>query len=1087
MNQKINNLPDLKERQMALDTNSSFVVVAPAGSGKTQLLIKRYLKLLAKARAIDTVLCLTFTNKATEEMRERVLGAINNCRNSEGKDENEKELFELAKKVFENHNIQKAQLLNPHSFQIYTFHSFCSSLLRKFPSKESVSDFETINEIEAELLYQKTAEIVISKAVLGEDKELSDAVARRLASLDEKIDNLKRQIATLIRNRDRLLNIRQYDKNRLDELITDLLKGLAKNFITFFRNNRDNFEKLFEYFDKETKDNLLDLENLQKEKLNYLSTLASDILTGNGTPRKSAFRKDLNLPQDLKDFIREMPLPAANELDLLRKIAPKSNSFFEEENLLDVLKILDTSKKVFDSLLSEVKKDFIEIELSALKSLEWINGLPSQILEKMQFKIDHILVDEAQDLSDIEYKIISKLTEGWTEADGRTIFFVGDPKQSIYRFRKSNVALFSLLLKNGLVREDEKPYPLNKIELKINFRSTPKIIKFVNTTFDNYFQDDDFLDDIPYSSFYHQSDTFEGSPISMNKIEEEKDVSLFVAEDLSELHRSFVHTLSSVVENLSEKETVGILFKRRQQFASYHKVLKEYGIDVDTVEGEHLANSYAVKHLFNLLKATLSPEEDLYWLSIAGSPFINCSPEEIYKISNQNHKSWFEKIINSELIDPKVRKVLKLMTEDFYFEKGGVNFIRHFEEISGYELIKKIYNYEGVEECREFFRILSSLSHLPPKELISEMESFIKNTFSPSNPFIPKNKVQAMTIHKAKGLEFDYVFVLGLDEKPGNGGRSDGPPPLLIERLQFDEENRFFPFLSAPFDKSEITYQILSDLDKKRQQSEYKRIYYVALTRARKKLFLFGKVKKGNNSKSILERICASHTLTPPSSQISLQGTQIKPEKAKELPLSFVVPQFEPQKIPFTIKRASEEANFSRETNLCYRTSEETLKIARAKGIAIHKILENFAKGKTNLNTNYVKKLLKNTNIKPEEDFASDILNEAKEVWQLSDFENLRKSKKLVPEYSLEMADNDKINVGRIDLMLIGNNEAVAIDYKTSNLSGDLEVWLEKEKEKYKPQMEIYKMMISEKEKIAIDKVKCFIIFTLPKVIKEIQ
>ncbi|MCX7829808.1 MAG: UvrD-helicase domain-containing protein, partial [Acidobacteria bacterium] len=99
---KMNDLPDKNERKKAIDTNRSFVVVAPAGSGKTQLLIKRYLTFLQKARAIDSVICLTYTRKATEEMRERVFKAIKNCQTAKPTDDNEKELFEIAKKVYEN-------------------------------------------------------------------------------------------------------------------------------------------------------------------------------------------------------------------------------------------------------------------------------------------------------------------------------------------------------------------------------------------------------------------------------------------------------------------------------------------------------------------------------------------------------------------------------------------------------------------------------------------------------------------------------------------------------------------------------------------------------------------------------------------------------------------------------------------------------------------------------------------------------------------------------------------------------------------------------------------------------------------------
>ncbi|NMB99944.1 MAG: UvrD-helicase domain-containing protein, partial [Thermoanaerobaculaceae bacterium] len=116
----MSDLPDAPARKTALDTTTSFVVVAPAGSGKTQLLIKRYLTLLSQARSIDSVICLTYTRKATEEMRERVFKALRECKTKTAKDQNEKELFEIASKTFKNKNIKEEELTNPHSFQIST-------------------------------------------------------------------------------------------------------------------------------------------------------------------------------------------------------------------------------------------------------------------------------------------------------------------------------------------------------------------------------------------------------------------------------------------------------------------------------------------------------------------------------------------------------------------------------------------------------------------------------------------------------------------------------------------------------------------------------------------------------------------------------------------------------------------------------------------------------------------------------------------------------------------------------------------------------------------------------------------------------
>ncbi|MCX7829671.1 MAG: UvrD-helicase domain-containing protein, partial [Acidobacteria bacterium] len=789
------------------------------------------------------------------------------------------------------------------------------------------------------------------------------------------------------------------------------------------------------------------------------------------------------------------PDNVAKELNQIRKMAKKGKDAFDEESLSDTAGIFDEASKIFKALLGGDKMDFGGLELSALQKLDWINGLPSDALEKIQFKIDHILVDEAQDLSDIEYKIISKLIEGWRGGDGRTIFFVGDPKQSIYRFRKSNVALFSLLIDKGIVRKDEDDYKLSPLELKVNFRSEPQIIDFVNRVFEKYFKEDSFSDDVSYSPFFHPKENpSENVNISANKFDKNSKITLFACnkegENKNILPKKFAETISSLSKSLNDDETIGILYKQRSFFVEYHRALLEYGINVETIEEDKLEVSPAVNHLLNFLKAVLLKDEDLYWLLLLGAPWLDLSPKEIYQIKEQGAEKWSEKVLTAEIIPEAKRRILKKATEDFYFEKGAVNFINHFEELSGYESVKRIYGLRGVEECKEFFKHLSAISNLPPRELISRAESLVESAFSPPEPLVVKNKVQAMTIHKAKGLEFDYVFVIGLDASPSKKGGNQEKQPILIERLDFDEEEKEFVFLTAPYEKNELTYDLLENLDKKRQESEYKRLYYVALTRAKKRLFLFGKLNDNNSpsANSILKVICDEHSLTQESfAPIELSEAVVKQNGREKLEPP-TAPTFQPEKVPFRIKRASEEIDISNETQLLVRNSEEKIKLARAKGIAIHKILENFAKGKGGQDEKYANKLLKDMNLKVDGNLAKEILDEATRTWNNEDFIKLRAKRDLIPEFPLEMENCGDIDVGRIDLLILGENEAFTVDYKTGGSTGEeQEEWIKSRVEEYKAQISIYKKMVSLKEKINDDKIRTFIFFTKIGLLKEVQ
>lgn len=1079
---------DQEARTQALDIKNSYVVSAPAGSGKTQLLIKRYLKLLGSARSIDSIICLTYTNKATEEMRERVVRAIELCKNQKPKDDNERELFEIAKKVYDNKNIKEIELKNPHSFQISTFHSFCTNIIKNYPSDDTVSTFSTLDEDESESIYSLTADMVISKAIEEKESELFHAVARKLVSLDEKHNRLKEQIKSLLKNRDRLINTKLFNNDELKGYVNFLLKELSKSFFEFFRQNRDNFRDILQNSDEDTINGLCDVADIDLDNFKSWIKIAEIFLTQNGTPRKRFAGQLAQIPDTLKTFIRNLPSTVASELNNLRNLFKDNTFFYDEQSFSDLLTIFEESLKVLKTLLSANKKDFVELELSALKNLKWLNGVPPDVLQKMQFKIDHILIDETQDLSDIEYIIISRLIEGWENNDGRTLFFVGDPKQSIYRFRKANVALFSILQENGVAREEESPYRLIPLELKNNFRSEPQIIDFVNKTFQNYFSDDSFKDDTSYKPFYHPtaqpSENFE---ISINNIDFNKKISIVASEQFDRVLACFSETILSLTEKTNPDETIGILFRTRSQFIPYREKLLSAGIDIEVVEGEELISSYAVKHTFNLLKAILFPSEDLYWLLLLGSPFINLSQKEIYEVSKEEKDDWFQKVTESPLIDEKKRKILLQMIKDFYLEKGGINFINHFEEIDGYSFIKKIYGLKGVEECQEFFRILNSIAHLSPPQLIEKMSLLLERRFSPSDPLAKKKKVQAMTIHKSKGLEFDYVIVVGLDKGFGKSEKRD-PEPILIERLFFVEEKGGFVFFSTPYEKNEISYKILSQVGKIREESEYKRLYYVALTRAKKGLFLFGKLNKNNSlpQNSILKVIAENNNSLDFSAPVEIRQIE-RVQETENFDINLNPPKFLPEKIPFKIERASEEVEISQETFLFRRSSNESLRILRSKGTVIHKILEFFAKGRMDVDINFIDKILKEMWVKTNNNFAKDVLEEAKKVWNLKEFIEVREEGEIVTEFPLEMNENRSLIVGRIDLLIKKLDGFIAIDYKTSKPDNDnLEMWIEREIDKYKPQMEIYKKMVSNFEKIEEDKIQFYILFTSIPLLKKI-
>ncbi len=387
------------------------------------------------------------------------------------------------------------------------------------------------------------------------------------------------------------------------------------------------------------------------------------------------------------------------------------------------------------------------------------------------------------------------------------------------------------------------------------------------------------------------------------------------------------------------------------------------------------------------------------------------------------------------------------MADEFYLEKEGQNFIRHFKELNGFYLFSKYYGIKGAIAVKVFFNYLKEIAHLSPTELVSKMENFLGNNYAPEDPLLIKSKVQAMTIHKSKGLEFDYIFFVGI-EKGINRGGIDNSAPFILERYKFNEDLNRFDFIMIPYEKEEFSYEVLKILSQKREETERERLYYVATTRAKKGLFLFG--KGSNNAGGFLGKLKEIYSLNnkeiPIEEEVDFTMTSINPEGMEK--------NYDYERRPYKIEKASEEVEFFRETFLPFKTSGEKEKNGKARGIVIHRILELLAGGEKQISISFVKNCLKEMRVKNEE-VAEEIVQES-----LKSFEKIKEiaqGGEMMSEIPFEMAENEKLLVGRIDLIIKKGEEIILIDYKTSKKRGSEEEFIKKIVEEYRGQMEVYK------------------------------
>ncbi|MGV0976114.1 MAG: UvrD-helicase domain-containing protein, partial [Azonexus sp.] len=509
---KVDHLEEDKlARQRALDV-ASFIVEAPAGAGKTELLTQRYLRLLAVVEHPEEVLALTFTNKAATEMRDRILGSLERAASGEMPSEPHKQLtFDLANKVLAHDAEANWGLLgHPGRLRITTLDALCASLARQMPYLSRFGAQPGVTE-DAETHYATAARRTLEMVESGSDD--AEVVAEALAFMDNNAGRLEKLLFTMLGRRDQWLHhasriesgamkaeveagfVALIERDLavvaglLDGRIQSLLMPLARFAAA---NVPGTLDSIFDWNSPLTVPQGDFLWGATIADLRQWQAVAGLLLTGSGTLRK-AVDKRLGFPAD-KEFAEQKKAM----LDLLAELRGVAGL---EEALAMLLKLPQpelsdgewATVECFSRLLRLAagqlwlafqeagEVDFIEIAARASLALG-DDEAPTDLAQALDYRIRHLLVDEFQDTSPSQVGLIEKLTRGWMPDDGRTLFVVGDPMQSIYRFRKADVGLFLRVRERGI-----GDIRLAHLRLFRNNRSYPGIVDWVNAAFPTIF------------------------------------------------------------------------------------------------------------------------------------------------------------------------------------------------------------------------------------------------------------------------------------------------------------------------------------------------------------------------------------------------------------------------------------------------------------------------------------------------------------------------------------------------------------------------------------------------------------------------
>ena len=1082
---------DQEARKEALNIKASHIVQAPAGSGKTELLIQRFLKLLGHVEKPERILAMTFTRKAAGEMKNRVLDALKRARNATPPEEaHEKTTWDIARQALRHSEKQEWRILdNPQRLKIQTIDSFCASLVKQTPLLSGMGSLLEIEENAGDL-YRETAHQILER--VEENSSIGLAVRAILKRLDNSKSRFLDRIVQLINKRDQWMisffeNADEYrsreDQERiLSELVESILRDCHEHIPASLKTE---LEQLACYSGNniaatDPDHPLACLENLQgfpgpsADQLNLWKALVSILLTTEGKPRKKP-NKSTGFPpgkdeiaQDMKNRM-QATLDRLNEqpslVEILAKVKALPNPRLSDEewefleNMLELLPEIDgTLRKTFTE---RGKIDFAEIALSSKKALGQ-EMAPSDLLLKLDQKLDHILVDEFQDTSFKQIALLKLLTEGWEPDKGHTLFLVGDPMQSIYRFRDAEVGLFVQAKKNGLGH-----IPLKNLQLLTNFRSQKHIVDWVNQCFSGILPETDDPDRGAIA--YTQCSATQAGSV-------EPGVALHPATDSQsdEEAHNVVHVIQDIRTRYPD-DSIAILVRARPHLLTIVPLLQEAGIQFRAEEIDPLTSRPAILDLLALMRALISPLDRVSWLSILRAPWCGLSLEDLHRLCRLDHKSPVWDLLN----DPER---FKQLSEEGQQRAG--RFIQtlqpaldSFPAINFRNLLEGCWIKLGGPACIDtytqkdiqvFFDKVTEVLDGGEFDNLHNFEGILQSLFA--NPSTGEgHAVQIMTIHKAKGLEFDFVLL------PGLGKKQKADEKQLINWITHGDNLLFAPIPHVGEEDSEI-YKFLKLLERDRSLFETRRLLYVAATRTKKQLHLFGHTQttkdgiapQSPSSLNHLWNFIASDWQEAYANLKTPTATILKPKDdgqyLRRLPLHFETPTASPD------IKTELAMDISLEEEVLYEWAGNE---ARCLGNVLHRLFETIVKqGLDGWDERRVDKIKPSLEAALIAEGMSPLNLEATTEKGMRALKNILKDgngRKILQqyeheeaEYALTFKDNRNFRTKIVDRTYV-DDEGIRwiIDYKTGERTGgNVEGFFKQEVERYRSQLESYEQLI---------------------------
>ncbi|MCP5092450.1 MAG: UvrD-helicase domain-containing protein, partial [Gammaproteobacteria bacterium] len=636
---------DRQAREDSLDVTRSFIVQAPAGSGKTELLIQRYLKLLSIVDNPEEILAITFTRKAAAEMQFRVLSALRMAHaETEPPQEHQKLTARLAAAALARDDALGWQLIaNPRRMRIQTLDSFNAMIarLRPISSPESASGVRIVVDADQKAIYRAAALATLDW--LPESGEMRAPIHEVLSHVDNNTWIYVSYLAQMLATRDQwlpfigtgLLTTEESDalrKNFEENLETAVVDHLRRATESIPPAIAGALAELQEYAARNLSDSgfaadpicalgdLSGLPAMRSDKVTQWRGLAELLLTKAGEFRKKVDKRQGFPAGDAgqKARLHELLLEMAEQQDIaellhgVRTLPPVRYSDEQWKVLLALFRLLPLAVTELKRLFSEQGvSDHVEIALTAGAALGTAE-VPGDIALLLDYQVRHLLVDEMQDTSSAQYRMLEALTGGWVQGDGRTLYCVGDPMQSIYRFRNAEVGQFLLAKQSGIGGVVVTPLLLRR-----NFRSGEFLVDWFNTVFPEIMA----TRDDPLSGAVTYSDA-----LSVPHVAGEGQCHVYPVFGSNPEQEALVGC-KAIVDTLQQfpDDEMAVLVRGRTQLPSLLAELRKAGIDYRAIEIDRLTDLPEVIEVLALTRAATHPADRLAWLAILRAPWIGLS------------------------------------------------------------------------------------------------------------------------------------------------------------------------------------------------------------------------------------------------------------------------------------------------------------------------------------------------------------------------------------------------------------------------------------------------------------------------------